>query len=270
MKSCVHILFAAALILALSYAASGFLAEPPAASNLAPEVSLGREVYISEGCIHCHSQYVRSDTRDVEFWGPYRPYEEILKDQPPLIGNRRQGPDLLNVGNRRSREWNRLHLINPQALSPGSVMPSYAHLFAHDDKRGPALLAYLSSLGESTLYSRLAYINNWHPQTANDSFNQEKGRQLYLENCAQCHGENGRGDGPAAALLSRQPRDLRQQAWFFIKPDDRGDPEIDQLMRVIKFGITGTSMPGHEWLKDADIEALARYVLSLKVEKTDL
>ncbi len=104
----------------------------------------GRQVYIEEGCISCHSQYVRPNTSDVERWGPFRPIDRA--ERPPLIGNRRQGPDLLNVGRRRDPEWNRQHLIDPRKLSAGSKMPSYAHLF-RDGSRGDDLVAYLASLG---------------------------------------------------------------------------------------------------------------------------
>ncbi len=104
----------------------------------------GRRVYIQEGCINCHSQYVRPRSRDVEQWGPHRPVAG--GENPPLYGNRRQGPDLTNAGSRRPREWHRLHLIVPRTVSAASRMPSYAHLFAGGDTRGDDLVAYLGSL----------------------------------------------------------------------------------------------------------------------------
>ena len=112
------------------------------------QVRRGREVYIAEGCIHCHSQYVRPGTADEERWGPARPLAEMEKQRPPLFGNRRQGPDLQNVGARRSPEWLRQHLKQPRAVMPGSRMPAYGHLFRTGD--GEALVAYLLSLGEPT------------------------------------------------------------------------------------------------------------------------
>ncbi len=104
----------------------------------------GRRVYVQEGCINCHSQYVRPRSRDVELWGPYRP--PASGEKPPLYGNRRQGPDLTNVGSRRGKVWQRLHLIEPRTVSPASRMPSYAYLFAEGDRRGDDLVAYLGSL----------------------------------------------------------------------------------------------------------------------------
>jgi cbb3-type cytochrome c oxidase subunit II len=114
-------------------------------------VAQGRAVYIAEGCIHCHSQYVRPVGEDIALWGERTSVEHALAQEPVLIGNRRQGPDLANVGVRRNADWNRLHLINPSQLLPGSRMPSYAHLFAAADGRGEALLAYLDSLKPSLL-----------------------------------------------------------------------------------------------------------------------
>ena len=107
--------------------------------------TLGRRVYIDEGCINCHSQFVRPVTTDVTRWGPARGIDR--EQQPPLIGNRRQGPDLTNVGLRRTRDWQRAHLIDPRSVSPGSRMPSYAHLFDTGDARGTALVEYLGGLG---------------------------------------------------------------------------------------------------------------------------
>jgi cytochrome c oxidase cbb3-type subunit 2 len=72
---------------------------------------------------------------------------EALAQTPPLLGNRRQGPDLQNVALRRTREWNRRHLLAPRLLAPGSRMPSYRHLFTGDAARGEALLDYLATLG---------------------------------------------------------------------------------------------------------------------------
>lgn len=136
-------------------AASGFqwqlhrqAAATPDSTDL---VVIGRQVYISEGCIHCHSQYVRPVGRDGELWGASTSVARALSQEPVLIGNRRQGPDLANVGDRRSKEWNRLHLIAPSSVVLGSRMPSYRHLFESDSELGEALLVYLDSLRADAL-----------------------------------------------------------------------------------------------------------------------
>lgn len=56
----------------------------------------------------------------------------------------------MNVGLRRTRDWQRLHLINPRDVTPSSRMPAYGHLFASGDPRGEALLNYLESLGRES------------------------------------------------------------------------------------------------------------------------
>ncbi len=115
------------------------------------DVALGRQVYVAEGCIHCHSQYVRPATTDDTWWGDPRDPGFSRGQTPALIGNRRQGPDLMNVGQCLPRDWQREHLRDPRRVAPASRMPSYAYLFATDDARGEALLDYLASLGrEST------------------------------------------------------------------------------------------------------------------------
>jgi cytochrome c oxidase cbb3-type subunit 2 len=110
----------------------------------------GRQVYIAEGCIHCHSQYIRPDSIDEALWGDAREPDFSRYQNPALIGNRRQGPDLMNVGLRRTREWQRKHLRDPREIVPTSRMPSYDHLFSLDEPRGEALLDYLDSLGRES------------------------------------------------------------------------------------------------------------------------
>lgn len=216
----------------------------------------GREVFVGEGCIHCHSQFVRPGTRDVLSWGPEKPLAESLAEVPPLFGNRRQGPDLAQVGNRRSPEWNRLHLIAPRVVSPGSRMPSYAHLFREGDGRGEALVAYLASLGAETRERRSAQVAAWRPE-AGVVADVAKGTRLFAGLCVNCHGADGRGDGLLAQGLSVRPPD-----WVREGARRAGDEEA--VARIIKFGIQGSPMAGHEYLKDDEVVSLARYVRSLQ------
>ena len=228
----------------------------------AAQIAAGRAVYLAEGCIHCHSQFIRPGTPDAEYWGPARPLAEMLKEEPPLPGNRRQGPDLQNVGNRRSPDWNRLHLQDPRAVSPGSTMPRYAHLFAAGDPRGEALVAYLGSLGADTAETRARQIAAWNPPAlAGDA---RRGAKLFGTLCASCHGADARGRGPLAAKLAASPADL------VAGPRPRttrttAEATAAELARVIRFGVPGTAMAGHETLPAADIAALTAYVSGLKL-----
>ncbi len=97
-------------------------------------VAEGRAVYISLGCIYCHSQQVRPPGfgADIERgWGTRRTVaRDYIWDAPPLLGTMRTGPDLANIGVRQpSDNWHLLHLFNPEITSPGSIMPPMPFLF---------------------------------------------------------------------------------------------------------------------------------------------
>ena len=231
-------------------------AQPDAAALQA----LGREVYMSEGCIHCHSQFIRPRAAlEVERWGPGNTLQRGLAGAPPLFGTRRQGPDLSQVGNRRSPEWNRLHLMAPRAVSPGSRMPSYAHLFAPGEKRGEALVEYLASLGAETHEQRQAMIAQWQPAAGRVLAAPEAERR-FQQLCVSCHGPAGHGDGVLAPRLSLRPPDWSREPWRRVRP---GEDVETALSRIIKFGIPGAPMAGHEYLPDEDVVGLARYVRRL-------
>ena len=102
---------------------------------------------------------MRPNSADELMWGVPANVAEVRAELPPLIGNRRQGPDLANVGNRRSPLWLKAHFLNPGGVSHASFMPSYEHLFK--DERGEALVAYLASLGQKQLAARLSAQSAW-------------------------------------------------------------------------------------------------------------
>lgn len=229
----------------------------------AAQVVRGREVFIAEGCIHCHSQFVRPGTVDVTRWGPEKTLESVLAERPPLPGNRRQGPDLAQAGNRRTPEWNRLHLIAPRAVSPGSRMPSYGHLFRDGDGRGGDLVAYLASLGAETAGVRIAQTQAWRPaETA--VADPAKGARLFALLCATCHGAAGKGDGMLAEKLSVRPPDWTRDPWRRVD----AAAEAESLARIIAFGLPGSPMAGHEYLRDDEVVSLARHVRSLHAGAT--
>ncbi|MEO5716654.1 MAG: cbb3-type cytochrome c oxidase subunit II [Luteolibacter sp.] len=215
----------------------------------------GRQVYLAEGCIHCHSQYIRPGSLDEENWGPVRKVEDVLKGEPVLIGNRRQGPDLTNIGARRSEAWLKIHFINPQLLAPGSAMPSYAHLF--DSGKGDDLVRYLKQSGVDHMSDVMAKASAWKPTgtAAGD------GKKLFTTHCAACHGSNGLGNGPVSLDLPRKPANLVAGPFVWTPPSETLDLRIAQ---IIKFGLPVTDMPGHETLTDEDILALRDHVLKLR------
>lgn len=152
--------------------------------NLRPYTALeleGRDIYIREGCVGCHSQMIRPFRAETERYGHYSVAGESVWEHPFLWGSKRTGPDLARVGGRYSDEWHYIHLMDPRAVVPESNMPGFPWLAereldgrltarkletfrrfgvpytdedienAADDVRGrtemEALIAYLQSLG---------------------------------------------------------------------------------------------------------------------------
>ena len=88
----------------------------------------GRDIYIREGCVGCHSQMVRPFRNEVARYGEYSKAGEYVYDHPFLWGSKRTGPDLHRVGGRYTDSWHFKHLYDPQDISPGSIMPAYQWL----------------------------------------------------------------------------------------------------------------------------------------------
>jgi cytochrome c oxidase cbb3-type subunit 2 len=88
----------------------------------------GRNIYIREGCYVCHSQQVRPFRDEAERYGHYSLAAESMYDHPFQWGSKRTGPDLARVGMRYSDDWHVAHLLDPRAVVPESVMPSYGFL----------------------------------------------------------------------------------------------------------------------------------------------
>ena len=88
----------------------------------------GRDLYIREGCVGCHSQMIRPFRAETERYGHYSVAGESVYDHPFLWGSKRTGPDLARVGNRYSDDWHRAHLYNPRNVVPESKMPAYPWL----------------------------------------------------------------------------------------------------------------------------------------------
>ena len=85
----------------------------------------GRDLYIREGCVGCHSQAIRPFRSETERYGEYSKAGEYVYDHPFLWGSKRTGPDLQREGGKYSNAWHFNHLMDPQTMSPGSIMPPY-------------------------------------------------------------------------------------------------------------------------------------------------
>ena len=103
----------------------------PVISSVKPYTPLeleGRDIYIREGCVSCHSQMVRPFRSEVERYGEYSKAGEYRYDFPFLWGSKRTGPDLHRIGQKYSDNWHLNHMYDPQSTSSGSIMPSYQWL----------------------------------------------------------------------------------------------------------------------------------------------
>jgi len=89
---------------------------------------IGRDIYIREGCVGCHSQMIRPFRSETERYGEYSKAGEFVYDHPFLWGSKRTGPDLHRIGGKYPDAWHYNHMDDPQATSPGSIMPRYSWL----------------------------------------------------------------------------------------------------------------------------------------------
>jgi len=134
----------------------------------AEALRLGRQIYVGEGCWHCHSQFVRPVSNESRRYGPVARTEEYDNElqRPVLFGTRRVGPDLSREGGRRGNDWHAVHFFRPQTVSHNSPMPEYPWFFAgtpdKPNRRGLALITYVQWLGswldEYPYYEELAEV----------------------------------------------------------------------------------------------------------------
>lgn len=104
----------------------------PTISSVQPYTPLelhGRDIYIREGCVNCHSQMVRPFRSETERYGEYSKAGEFVYDHPFLWGSKRTGPDLHRVGAKYPDSWHYYHMLDPGSVSAGSIMPPYPWLY---------------------------------------------------------------------------------------------------------------------------------------------
>jgi cytochrome c oxidase cbb3-type subunit I/II len=109
----------------------------------------GRDIYIREGCVNCHSQTVRPFRSETERYGEYSKAGEFVYDHPFLWGSKRTGPDLQREGGKYGNSWHYNHLMDPRLMSPGSIMPNYDWLITQklDTTTTPAKIRAMQKLG---------------------------------------------------------------------------------------------------------------------------
>jgi cytochrome c oxidase cbb3-type subunit I/II len=103
----------------------------PTIASVKPYTALelqGRDLYIREGCVNCHTQSIRPFRSETARYGEYSKAGEYVYDHPFLWGSKRTGPDLHRIGGKYPNKWHFDHLLDPTITSPGSIMPTYPWL----------------------------------------------------------------------------------------------------------------------------------------------
>lgn len=116
---------------------------------------------------------------------------------------------------------------------------------------------------------RLSGMLDWTQvsRAAGPVYSDKQGLQfgLYREHCNACHGVNGDGRGPVAALQNPYPRDFRAGIFKFQSTSRGKAPRRQDLLRTIRHGLPGTAMPAFHLLDEADCLALVDYVIYLSI-----
>jgi mono/diheme cytochrome c family protein len=227
--------------------------DPPQTTIAHPytlEQERGRELFYSNGCNYCHTQYVRAEDTAM---GPVSQGGNYVFDNPVILGSERTGPDLAYIGRKRSQAWEIEHLKDPRSFSPLSLMPSFEFL-SEDDLN--AIAAYLFALGDRVAQVRMIIppddyaglmdpipypvatpVSGDQPQGwANwGAAGLQAGKELYVQDCLTCHGCAGNGLGSYAGTMAVTPANFSQEP-FRSMPDD-------QWFWHVSEGVPGSLMP---------------------------
>ena len=228
----------------------------------------GRNIFRREGCFYCHSQFTRYQDRE---YGQVVQAGDYVYETPHVLGTERTGPDLSNIGGKYPKAWHWMHHVDPRKVKPGSIMPSYSYL---EDDEMADLVSYLDTIGKKRFPTgnKEEYEGNpWltAPQEVRDrvkviaekvnfnaSANASAGRGIYQQNCAQCHGVNGRGNGPVSMSMLKKPAN-------FTRPYYAAYDNAMWYWRISE-GVAGTRMP--RWgrvLSEESMAYLAAYLKTL-------
>jgi cytochrome c oxidase cbb3-type subunit 2 len=246
------------------------LSRVPAGAGVEPLTALevqGRAVYVANGCSYCHTQQVRPLEEDKVFGRPSAA-GDFKYQTPELLGSERTGPDLTNVGMRQpSSVWQYIHLYEPRAVVPESIMPSFSWLFDVVDQtpagvapvplpklyapshgvvvpthEAVALIAYLAALkqppwgGSETSEAAGSAAPNTNSTASVGAaspaggYDAAKGASLYTANCSACHQANG--EGLPGAFPSLKGNDVVN------------DGDTTQHIHVVLYGLHGARVGG--------------------------
>ncbi len=231
-----------------------------------PLEAKGRLLYKANGCMYCHTQYIRSVDWGLGAERIARPGDYYLQ-VPPFLGSTRTGPDLSQEGGEHPDDWHAAHFFNPRFTRPESIMPLFGFLKPGETR---ALIAYVQSLGGKMADRRVERQLEWRKKAIaayekGEDANIEwlhshvpegwvrvpnpyppteaglaRGAVIYQRFCLGCHGPVGDGQGPASAFLYPPPLNFTTLARH-LKPPKKLIGGI--LYYQIMNGITGTAMP---------------------------
>ena len=248
----------------------------------------GRALYVSNGCVYCHTQSIRSID-----WGlgaeRLAQAGDYLKDYPILLGSQRTGPDLSQEGGEHPDDWHQAHFINPRYTRPLSIMPPFE--FLKQDNL-TILIQYTQSLGlknadlrmarqrlwkkrsvdayEAGVNENVAWIHDNVPQGWRDiptpypatEAGLARGEKIYQDFCFGCHGPVGDGMGPAQPYLYPPPLNFTILKGRGIS----GGIIYYQIMN----GITGTAMPYFKReLESEKIWDVGNYIAKYFIDEID-
>lgn len=252
----------------------------------------GRRLYIANGCVYCHSQYVRPQDWGV---GAQRIAQagDYSQQLPPMLGSERTGPDLSQEGGEHPDDWHRAHFADPRHTSPASIMPAFSF---HSEGEIGDLVRYVQALGGRDADYRVQRQERWKPRAiaAHEAGPDEniawlhanvpevwrrmpnpyppteaalaRGERIFGLYCASCHGPSGDGRGTAAPYLKPPPLNFATLRRNLVEGRYIGGILYYQIMN----GVTGTAMPYFKTqLESARIWDVSNYIAYSFIGKVD-
>lgn len=238
----------------------------PGGSNLRGEPYRGYQLYVANGCIYCHTGYVRpqdvgtgwaegATAEDVAATGDFVGYPATV------LGTQRNAPDLFLEGRRvPDMAFQVSHLENPRQLKPASVMPSFARLPRQDLVD---LAAYLVTLGNEPAKVRAGEVGAG--STAGLSPEAKRGAELYRSlGCVGCHTVNGQASvGPTWKGLWGKAETMQDGSVVTVDASYVEESILKPGAKVVK-GFQNV-MPSFEGkAQPADIQAIEAYLQTLR------
>ena len=242
----------------------------PEPSNIARPLTAqeerGRQVYMGNGCVYCHSQYVRPQDWNAAGGskaGRVAQAGDYVFQKTMLLGTERTGPDLSQEGGVHPNDWHRAHFRNPRYTSPNSIMPQISYL---EERELEDLISYVQSLGgkaadarrttleekqkevmkawDTSYETHLAQIKEMVPESWRElksalpptQRSLLHGKQIFVTNCTGCHGVYGDGRGPASQFMKPDPANFQRIELQLGASDG-------QYYQYLLMGLPGTSMP---------------------------